>query len=876
MSTHPSSHHETGGTETAGEIATRQLTKRLRGVEKLIEPAALRASEDIEYVHKLRVATRRSQAALDVFRSEIPKKLRKRIGRTLREVRRAAGAARDADVHQLAFEAMPEPASTEERAAISFVLERIADERETAQESLVEVHHAGTAETLRGMRDELESARRGDGAAGLAQLAETGVRGAAGAVEDATHADFDDIENLHTLRKRAKALRYTLELVSDALHAERSADLLLTLRAMQDGLGALNDQSSITDRLRRYLGDVERGLQADAGVERGLRSLIERFDRDLGVLQEASAQTWGGDEAQALIGDVLRLVEPERPAPVPAFDPASAALRASTGMNPNRMAAIDVGSNSLRLIIAELEDDGSYRVLDDEKEITRLGAGLAQTGRISKEAIERSVDTVKRMRDIATGYGVSAVRAVGTAVARDAENAGDLHRALLIGAGVELEIISPEREAQLAFRSVAAAFDLRDQAVAIVDIGGGSTEVVLSSRGLIETVYAIPMGAVRLTDQFGGSADSCGPRFDEMRGFIRGEIKRIVGKPPFVPQLMIGTGGTLTTLAEMLVSQQRGPLWAQSDSASVRGHEMQRADLRHLLERLRKMTLAERTRVPGLPAERADIIVAGLVIAECLMKRLGVNRTRVHDRGIRDGLLLEMAEQMRGCPESRRTGDAMVSVQRFAAACRYDHAHCAHVAVLALQVFDQLRAWSVRRGDGGEKPPSWAPALTDEARMVLEAAAVLQDVGYHINYTRHHKHSHHLILHADLQGFTSRQTRMIANVARYHRRGEPKLKHESFARLDAADRATVRTLAAILRVAGGLDRAHVQRVNAVRVVLDEKSVRFIAEAGEDPHVELWGASRKATLFEHVFDLKATFEWAPPLPGGHPVGESIHG
>jgi len=855
------------------DLAGRTLVKRLRRVEGLIEPAALRPEEDIEHVHKLRVATRRSQAAIDVFRDEVPKKLRKKTRSLLKEIRRAAGDARDADVHRLAFESMPEPEDPDERAAVRHLLARLEEERETAQSSLVRVHEAGAAESLREKRRRIESSALEDPSAPIEETARESVRSALASLEDAAREDLSDLENLHNVRKRAKNLRYTLEMLADALPGD-AASLVGELRTMQDVLGALNDQASIVERLSRYLGDLERGLREDEAAERGLRALLDRSRADLGEVAASAAETWAGEEAGRLLGGLRRLTAgPESPAE--AHDAQAAAheraheagaLRVRPGADPNRLAAIDVGTNSIRLIIAELDGDGSYRVLDDEKEITRLGAGLSETGRMAPGAIERSVQAIARMREIADGFGCGAVRAVGTAVAREAENAGELRDAVLRRTGVEIEIISPEREAQLAFRSVASAFNIKDQAVAIMDIGGGSTEVVLSSRGLIETVYAIPMGAVRVTERFGGPEASCGPRFEEMRRHVRGEIKRIVGKPPFTPQRVIGTGGTLTTLANMLVHQQRGALWAESGDAVVRGLEIQRSDLRHTLDRLQKMTLAERVRVPGLPSERADIIVAGLLIAECMMKRLSVNEMRVHDRGIRDGLLLEMADRARGGEPSAPPADPMRSVHRFAAACRYDHAHCEHVAGLALQIYDQLRARAAR----DDPAPEWAAALTDESRLILEAASLLQDVGYHVNYARHHKHSHHLILHADLPGFTPRQTRMIANTARYHRRAAPKLKHESFARLSAPDRATVRALAAILRVAGGLDRAHVRRVSAVRVELDGEDARFAVDAPEDPRVELWGAARKAGLFESVFGAEASFVWAPASPGSAPA------
>lgn len=834
----------------------RTLVKRLRRVESLIEPAAMRPEEDIEHVHRLRVATRRAQAAIDLLRGSLPPKLRREAKKALREVRRAAGDARDADVHALAFEAMPDPGTDDERTAVAYALERLREDRTAAQGALVRLYESGAAQTIKRLRRAVKDLNIAPEMAPGRDVPD--ARSAITALEDASRADLSDIENLHNVRKRAKALRYTLEMLGED---GQLGETIGELRAMQDVLGSLNDLASITERLRRYHGEFERGLRQDERSERGLRALLGRFEDDLSELANAAAEAWGGEPGSQLITGVRTAVSAGQ-ASISNLTPASAALRVRPGADANRLAAIDVGTNSIRLIIAELDGD-SYRVLDDEKEITRLGAGLAETGRMSAAAMERSVQAVRRMREIADGFGAGTVCAVGTAVARDASNASELCDTMLRETGVELEIISPEREAQFAYRSVAAAFDLSETSAAIVDIGGGSTEVVLCSRGLIEAVYPIAMGAVRLTEMFGGPEECTGSRWSEMRDAIRAEIKRVVGKPPFVPQMMIGTGGTLTTLASMMLHERRGPLWAQEGAPGVRGLEMQRSEFRHLLDRLRKMPVGERARVPGLPADRADIIVSGVAIADLLMKRLGVNELRVHDRGIRDGLLLEMAERARGEAPQHVAGDPMRSVQRFARACRFDHTHCEHVAGLALQIFDQLRA------QGERLTASQRETLTDEARTLLEAGALLQDVGYHINYTRHHKHSHHLILHADLPGFSPRQTRMIANIARYHRRAMPKAKHESFAQLDAPDRDIVRATAAVLRLAGGLDRTHVQRVRSVRMRIEDDRARFTAEAPDDPHVELWGASRKADLFEEYFGLDALFEWAASAPGsGH--------
>jgi exopolyphosphatase/guanosine-5'-triphosphate,3'-diphosphate pyrophosphatase len=293
--------------------------------------------------------------------------------------------------------------------------------------------------------------------------------------------------------------------------------------------------------------------------------------------------------------------------------------------------------------------------------------------------------------------------------------------------------------------------------------------------------------------------------------------------------------------------------------------------------------------VPGLPDERADIIVAGVLLVDVLIRRLGVNEARVHDGGIRDGLMLSMVREHFGRASggtggaagldkggnaraaggptqdvmTARAGSPLRGVRRFAESCNYEASHAGHVAGLALQIFDAVGPWAggrrVHRAQEGESPR--LPAFTARDRTLLEAAALLHDVGYLVNYASHHKHSYHLIVHADLPGFTHREIQVIANVARYHRAAAPKPRHRAFAVLSADDRTLVRALSALLRIADGLDRTHMQRVTGVLVTLGRKQARFVVSAGEEPSVDLWGAIRKSDLFGAVFGRAPEFEWA---------------
>jgi exopolyphosphatase/guanosine-5'-triphosphate,3'-diphosphate pyrophosphatase len=253
------------------------------------------------------------------------------------------------------------------------------------------------------------------------------------------------------------------------------------------------------------------------------------------------------------------------------------------------------------------------------------------------------------------------------------------------------------------------------------------------------------------------------------------------------------------------------------------------------------------------------------------MKLLGVNAVRVNDRGIRDGLMITMVQEIYpsgGAASAAGAEHGLRAVRRFAESCRYEAAHSEHVTRLALSIHAQL----------GEAL-GWAGADRAAERRLLEAAGVLHDVGYLVNYTRHHKHSYHLIVHSELAGggsggFTRREIEVIANVARYHRQAEPKKRHPNYGALAPEDRRLVRRLAAILRVADGLDRTHTQNARAVSVTVEGGAARFTIGAPEDPATDLWGASRKSDLFRRSFGLEPRFEWVSTLAEVRPEAARV--
>jgi exopolyphosphatase / guanosine-5'-triphosphate,3'-diphosphate pyrophosphatase len=501
-----------------------------------------------------------------------------------------------------------------------------------------------------------------------------------------------------------------------------------------------------------------------------------------------------------------------------------------------RLAAIDIGTNSIRLIVAEPLRGGSYRILDEEKESTRLGEQLSKTRRLDQRSIEKSLAALRRMKQIAEGFQITELRTIATCAVREATNGDEFCRRAREELGINIEIIGAQQEALLAFASVQRAFDIQNQHVAVVDIGGGSTEIVLAFGNHVEAVYTTQLGAVRLSEVY---ADTASPEgFQNLLDGIDRHLRKHTKNRVFVPHILFGSGGTFTSMATMMMASK-----GQS-GMPVRGYQVSRAEVRHLLERLCKTPLKDRAGVPGLSPDRADIIVAGLAIIDRIMDRFEVNVVQVHNRGVRDGLLLSMIDSSLGTHE--RPHDREAAIERLATSCGCELAHSRHVAALAASIYRQMAA------EFGLNPLDCG---------LLEAAARLQDVGYLINYDQHHKHSYHLILHSRLEGFQPHELELVANVARYHRGANPKRKHANFRQLTEADQLRVRQMAAILRLAGGLDRSNTQQVTSVHVERPRKGETVLRAAAKSfPEVDVWGARKRGDLFEKVFDTDLRIEW----------------
>lgn len=496
-----------------------------------------------------------------------------------------------------------------------------------------------------------------------------------------------------------------------------------------------------------------------------------------------------------------------------------------------RISAIDIGSNSIRQVIADVSSSGGIRVVDEMKAAPRLGAGIQQSGRLSDEAADAAIFALARMSALAAQLGAKRKRVVATSAVREASNGAEWLTRVRKETGLKVVVLEGEEEARLSFRSAQAHFDLGTGRAVVMDIGGGSLEIALSADGLVERLISLPFGAIRMTEKYFDKGITPGA-MRKLRRSVRKRLREELSARDWTGAQIIGSGGTFTNLGGMVLARQ-----GMRTARTVHGTVVSRVDIEHIVDYLVTLSPAERQAVPGLNVGRADIIVGGLGAIAEVMARLEAKELAVSSYGIREGILLELANV------SPRSGSKVQARQRsvsdLATRSRYEAPHAEHVQKLALRLFDSI---GTRLG------------CEPEERQTLADAALLHDIGYHINYEKHHKHSYHLISHADLLGMTPSEQVVIANIARYHRGAEPKKTHPNFGPLSAATRERVTRLAAILRVADGFDRGHAAAVEDIRVRWLDRALRLTAvpsPKASSIRLELWGASKKSGLLSQV-------------------------
>jgi len=513
-----------------------------------------------------------------------------------------------------------------------------------------------------------------------------------------------------------------------------------------------------------------------------------------------------------------------------------------------KIAAIDLGSNSIHMVVVEVSASGGFEVVDREKEMVRLGSGTLTRGQLPAISMRGGLELLARYRRIAENHGVDKILAVATSAVREASNGEDFLERVGRQIGVWPKAISGEEEARLIYLAALHSIHLEGRRALVIDIGGGSVELALGVGATLEHTVSEKLGVLRMSERFAKS-DPLSPRdeqslVEQIERSLRLHAPRI-RESGF--ETAVGTSGTILALAALAREMEPGAPLPSLHHVTV-GAEAIHA----LRKRLVGTDLRTRLKLPRLDESRADIIVTGAVILDTLLDRLGVRELVLCEWALREGILLDYIHDH---PRSLARAEAYPDVRRrsvvsLAERCQSDEPHARHVAGLALALLD-----ATRRRHG----------LGDAERALLEHAALLHDIGHHISYPGHHKHSYYLIKNGELRGFSPVEIEILANVARYHRRGLPRKRHAAFAALPREARRVVRVLAGCLRLADALDRSHRQVVRSLSVSDRGTALRVRCEVEGDCELELWGAGRRTDLLQRELGVPVKVEAQPALP-----------
>ena len=498
-----------------------------------------------------------------------------------------------------------------------------------------------------------------------------------------------------------------------------------------------------------------------------------------------------------------------------------------------RVAAIDVGSNGIRLLVAEFGQGAGYEVLAQERLPVRLGHEVFLSGRLAADTMDRAVRGLAEFRRQIDTLGGRRYRAVATSAVRESDNADAFVERVRDEAEIDLEVITGAEESRLVYLAARHRVPLGRRRWILVDLGGGSVEVMLVDGTGILWSESHTMGAVRLLEELrlaGDAPDRVQRLVSEYATTLRvDDVARRWKAGGF-----IATGGNAEALARIA--------GAEPDARGVSRLSLQ--TLRALRQKLGTMSFAERMQQFKLREDRADVIVPGAFIYERLCTAAGADVVVVPNVGVKDGIVLDLAADIVAPRQHVDQQDRETLAAALTLGRRYlfEEAHAAHVGRLAVSLFDQLRELH---------------GLGDRERRMLLTAALLHDIGLFVSHKRHHKHAAYLIQNSEVGDFTAAEMAIVGNIARYHRKGAPSDGHEDFQRLPHADRARVAALSALLRLADALDREHRQQVRAVRAEVHGDELRLVAEASGDLLLERWALERKADLFHDLYGLRVS-------------------
>ena len=514
------------------------------------------------------------------------------------------------------------------------------------------------------------------------------------------------------------------------------------------------------------------------------------------------------------------------------------------------VAFMDIGTNSVRLLLVRFNTNHSFTVLTDQKETVRLGEGEFHHNQLQPDAMRRAALVCGKLAEMARTRGAQQIVAVATSATREAENQSAFLRYLQRAAQLDVRVISGKEEARLIYLGVASGVNLGMRQALFVDVGGGSTEVIVGDQQQYYFLDSLKLGAIRLSSMFFRSDDT-GPvspsRYARMQRYVRTRSVRTLERLKQCRfETAIGSSGTIMNLAEigMRLTHKRS---LKKDDIFTRDQ------LSEVVRLLCSLPLEERRKVPGINPDRADIIVGGAAILETLLQELNVPGIAVSERGLREGLPVDYLSRSEHAHMFDRVSFRERSVLELGQRCGFDETHARHVTRLAWELFDASRAAGLH-------------LMGDWQRELLEYAALLHDIGSFLSYNNHRAHSYYFIRNADLLGFDQTEIAIVANVALFHHKSFPRPKHPQFAELDQRSRKIVRVLCVLLRIAESLDRGHAGAVSHVHLrPAGRKSMVLEISPVKDCHLELWEVRNHEKAFERVFGRPLTIKVQAAAP-----------
>ena len=493
------------------------------------------------------------------------------------------------------------------------------------------------------------------------------------------------------------------------------------------------------------------------------------------------------------------------------------------------ISAIDVGSNAMRMVVGEVDETWQVRPIENIRLPVRLGQDVFDRGYLEEKTIQQTEEVFLRFRQMAENFNVHQLRAVATSAAREAENSDLLVDRVFRTSGIEIEIISGEEEARLIHAAVAHVLNLKDKRTLLIDIGGGSVEVTLSSGRNIISTDSYNMGTVRLLQKLNGSKSNL-PLGNLVREYVeaaRYRIEQDLGDKKI--QICAGTGGNVEEIGRL----RQKLLKAESD------HFITLEELEKLIERLEHMTYEQRMEKLKLRADRADVILPASIVLHLIAREARVKQIMIPNVGLKDGILLDIAEDLSKSLRPRRREQAWESALHMGRKYQFDEKHARLASRLAARLFEQSKALH---------------NLDDENLLLLEIGALLHDIGHFINTTDHEKHGAYLLRATPLIGLSQREQNIVANLVRYHRKQLPSMNDEDFKSLPQKDRLIVTKLSVLLRLADSLDISHMENVNDV-TLKDAGSVWKLRVSGKkDQLLMKWAFDKRKSQFREVFGV----------------------